>query len=300
MIRSFFGRLKDSVAGSTKTSVLSFLAVSNGTYRMACLLGFIAMLFRGGEKRLLGVAAAGTYVIYVVLTCVFYFVGLAYDNVPEVTLLFLLMGGIEAVLHAIQRGVIVAADAREIVPPEGCDGRVIRQVDPGSSRRADLLIWARRAAIAVAIAAIVIQWANTRTASLLANQNPAHPLILSTYPIYHAMAASIREGRIGQVDRAALQRYSALNDLSAAYERLPQNASHEWVNYYTLDIGYSFIVEAARLAFPALPDNHLRAHRPATGRRCRAGLCSCSTSSRNGVSGSAFSPPISTHRNGVF
>ena len=63
------------------------------------------MLIRGGEKRLLGVAAAGTYVIYVVLTCVFYFVGLAYDNVPEVTLLFLLMGGLEAVLHEIQRGV---------------------------------------------------------------------------------------------------------------------------------------------------------------------------------------------------
>ena len=31
------------------------------------------------------------------------------------------------------------------------------------------------------------------------------------------------------------------------------------MNYYTLDVGYSFIVEAARLAFPSLPDNHLRA-----------------------------------------
>ena len=31
------------------------------------------------------------------------------------------------------------------------------------------------------------------------------------------------------------------------------------MNFYTLDIGYSFIVEAARLAFPSLPDNHLRA-----------------------------------------
>jgi hypothetical protein len=136
---------------------------------------------------------------------------------------------------------------------------VTRQVGAGSSRRADLLIWARRAAIAVAITTIVIQWANTRTASLLANQNPAHPLILATYPIYHAMATGIREGRIGKVDLAGLRRYSSLNDLSAVYERLPQDASHEWVNYYTLDIGYSFIVEAARLAFPGLPDNHLRA-----------------------------------------
>jgi len=105
VIRSFFGRLKDSVAGSTRTSVLSFLAVSNGTYRLACLFGFFAMLLRGGEQRLLGTAAAGTYAIYVVLTCIFYFVGLAYDNVPEVTLLILFMGGLEAAWYEIQRGV---------------------------------------------------------------------------------------------------------------------------------------------------------------------------------------------------
>jgi hypothetical protein len=36
------------------------------------------------------------------LTCVFYFVGLAYDNVPEVTLLILLMGGLEAALHVAE------------------------------------------------------------------------------------------------------------------------------------------------------------------------------------------------------
>jgi hypothetical protein len=47
---------------------------------------------------------------------------------------------------------------------------------------------------------------NTRTSSLPANQNPAHPMILSTDSIYHAMATGIPEGRIGKVDRAALQR----------------------------------------------------------------------------------------------
>jgi hypothetical protein len=73
------------------------------------------------------------------------------------------------------------------------------------------------------------------------------------------MATGFREGRFGQVDLAALQRYFALKDPSAVYERLPRDAVHQWVNYYTLDIGYSFIVEAARLAFPTLPDNHLRA-----------------------------------------
>ena len=34
---------------------------------------------------MLAIAAGGTYVIYVVLTCAFYFVGLAYENVSEVT-----------------------------------------------------------------------------------------------------------------------------------------------------------------------------------------------------------------------
>jgi hypothetical protein len=122
-----------------------------------------------------------------------------------------------------------------------------------------MMIWVRRAAIALAVAATAIQWANTRSATLIANQNAAHPLILATYPIYHAMAASLREGRVGQVDQAALERYSSLHDPAAVYERLPRDARHEWVHYYTLDIGYSFIVEAARLAFPGLPDNHLRA-----------------------------------------
>jgi hypothetical protein len=122
-----------------------------------------------------------------------------------------------------------------------------------------MLPWLRRVLIAVAIVATAIQWVNTRAAMLLINQNPGHPMVLSTYPIYHSMATGLREGRIGQVDLPAVQRYSSLHDLSAVYERLPRDASHEWVNYYTLDVGYSFIVELARLAFPGLPDNHLRA-----------------------------------------
>ena len=72
-------------------------------YRVLCLLSLIAMLIRGGDRRLLGIAAAGTYVIYVLLTCVFYFVGLAYDNVSEVTLFVLFMGGFDSVLYVGRR-----------------------------------------------------------------------------------------------------------------------------------------------------------------------------------------------------
>ena len=39
----------------------------------------------------------------------------------------------------------------------------------------------------------------------------------------------------------------------------PPGSASEFVDYYSLDIGYSFIVELGRLAFPTLPDNHLRA-----------------------------------------
>jgi hypothetical protein len=119
--------------------------------------------------------------------------------------------------------------------------------------------WSKRTAIAVATVAIVVQWANSRASILHVNQDPARPMILDTYGYYHVMAMGLREGRIGQVDLAAVRRYQSLKDPSAPYQRLPPGAAHEWVSYYTLDIGYSFIVEAARLAFPGLPDNHLRA-----------------------------------------
>jgi hypothetical protein len=103
VIRSFFGRLRESLAGSTQTSVLSFLFVSNLTYRLLCVVGFVAMIARGGDRRLLAIAAGGSYLIYVVVTCIFYFVGLAYDNVTEVTLFILFMGLFDAALFAAAR-----------------------------------------------------------------------------------------------------------------------------------------------------------------------------------------------------
>jgi hypothetical protein len=103
VIRSFLGRLKESVLGTTQTSVLSFIFLSNLTYRILCLVGFAAMMVRGGDRRLLAQAAAGMFVIYVVLTCVFYFVGLAYDNVSEVTRFVLFIGAIDAVFLLAER-----------------------------------------------------------------------------------------------------------------------------------------------------------------------------------------------------
>jgi hypothetical protein len=45
------------------------------------------------------------HAIYVVLTCLFYIVTLAYQGVSEVTLLILFIGGLEAALYAFERAV---------------------------------------------------------------------------------------------------------------------------------------------------------------------------------------------------
>ena len=128
-----------------------------------------------------------------------------------------------------------------------------------SARAATAGMWLKRIFVAASIAIVALQWVNTRIAILHLNQSVASPVVLSTYAIYHDMATGLREGRIGQVDLLALNHNSKVTNPWAPYERLPREAEHRWVNYYTLDVGYSFIVEAARLAFPTLPDNHLRA-----------------------------------------
>ncbi len=85
--------------------------------------------------------------------------------------------------------------------------------------------WVARVLIGLAIIAITLQWVNTRVSILKMNQNPSHPIVLATYPIYHSMATGMREGRIGQVDLLAVRQYALLNNLSAPFERLPPGPS---------------------------------------------------------------------------
>jgi len=103
VLGSFFGRLRESATGSTQSSVLSFLFVSNIEYRLLCLLGLGYLIACGGDRRTIGIAAAGSYVIYVTLTSVFYFVGLAYDNVSQVTLFVMFMGFFDAIRQVAER-----------------------------------------------------------------------------------------------------------------------------------------------------------------------------------------------------
>ena len=87
--------------------------------------------------------------------------------------------------------------------------------------------WVVRVLVGFAIIAITLQWVNTRVSILRLNQNPANPVVLATYPIYHSMATGMREGRIGQVDLLAVRQYALLNNVSAPFERLPRDAEHQ-------------------------------------------------------------------------
>jgi hypothetical protein len=102
VVRSFLARLKESLLGTTKTSMPDpFPLLPSTAYRALCALGLTLMVLQRGERRLLAWAATGMYLVYVALTSVFYFVGLAYDNVSQVALFVLLMGLLDGTARAI-------------------------------------------------------------------------------------------------------------------------------------------------------------------------------------------------------
>jgi len=106
VVESFLGRLWESMTGTTSTSARAYPGVPNPLHRALCVLGFVVMHRRGGSRRLIAWIAGGWFVTYVGLTSLFYIVGLAYDNVSQVCLLFLSIGLLEAV-------------ARDLTSPNG-------------------------------------------------------------------------------------------------------------------------------------------------------------------------------------
>jgi hypothetical protein len=113
VVRSFLGRLGESLLGTTTTSLSPFPGLSNPIYRIICLAGLVLMVLRRGARRTLGLAAAGVYAIYVGLTSLFYFVGLAYDSVSQVALFVLMMGLLDSGAQLVG---VVAGKGREGTP----------------------------------------------------------------------------------------------------------------------------------------------------------------------------------------
>lgn len=103
VLRSLLGRLRESLLGTTATSLAPYPFLSNPLFRLLCLGGLVLMAVGGGERRWLGLAAAGTYLVYVLVTSLFYFVGLAYDNVSQVALFVLFLGGLDGAGRAAHR-----------------------------------------------------------------------------------------------------------------------------------------------------------------------------------------------------
>ena len=109
------------------------------------------------------------------------------------------------------------------------------------------------------VIAVALLWTNSRIFLMRRNQPGGRPVVLAGYYYYHAMAVALERGRIGQFDAVRLTRYFAKNDPLAPYTASAPGSPPQWRNYYALDVGYLFVVEAARLAFPALPDSVVRA-----------------------------------------
>lgn len=116
-----------------------------------------------------------------------------------------------------------------------------------------------RLALLASVLFLALLWVNTRILVLRKHQDPAKPLVLSGYYVFHAMAAALEEGRVGQLDLTRYREYAEAARPLAPYRPNARRGPAEYVNYYTLDVGYSFIVELARLFFPTLPDNYYRA-----------------------------------------
>jgi hypothetical protein len=110
VIRSFLGRLWESLSGTTRDSMAPYLGMPQAVHRLSCLAGLVLMLRAGGERRLLGLAAGGMFLLYVGLTSVFYFVGLAYDNVSQASLLVLFVGFLDALLRRARKRVAAPVD----------------------------------------------------------------------------------------------------------------------------------------------------------------------------------------------
>jgi hypothetical protein len=112
--------------------------------------------------------------------------------------------------------------------------------------------------ITLAFAVLALLWLNARIIILRKNQDPAKPTVLSSYPVFHGMAMALEEGRVGQFDLAAYYRHVALQDPAAPFPKHSAENPPQFVDCYSYDIGYSFIVEVARRSFPTLPDNYMR------------------------------------------
>ena len=80
-----------------------------------------------------------------------------------------------------------------------------------------------RALILAVAVSLALVWANSRILALRQSQDPARPLVLSGYYVFHAMAAALEEKAIGRVElRGGLASLKEVLEKNWAYGQAPE------------------------------------------------------------------------------
>ena len=108
--------------------------------------------------------------------------------------------------------------------------------------------------------AILYVWVQARLPKMIAYQTPPHPVMHGNYYSFHDMSEEWDHGnRPGVLNISKNGEYDALNNPYADYSQFQSRQKPQsFCDYYELDIGFLFPVDAARHIFGALPDNYLR------------------------------------------
>jgi hypothetical protein len=102
VLRSFISRFTESLLGVTATSSPRPMpGVPNALFRALAACGLLVMVRAGGPRRAVALLAFGLFLVYVLVTSLFYFVGFVYDNVPQVALITLLLGLFDALRQRV-------------------------------------------------------------------------------------------------------------------------------------------------------------------------------------------------------
>src|SRR5262249_20811324 len=83
------------------------------------------------------------------------------------------------------------------------------------------------------------------------------PICTTFYP-FLGLADGLVHGRFGELDANLVTEYTLHHAPYQGFSEFPRATPADFHPWYTTDIGYAFLVQLARVLFPALPDNYFR------------------------------------------
>jgi hypothetical protein len=105
------------------------------------------------------------------------------------------------------------------------------------------------------LSVLICLWASSRAEYYAMYQRPPSPIMHANYYTFHEMSVRLDEGAsLGNINITRMVRQTSPYGV---YDKsVPPNSTY--CDFYTLDPGFAYIVDAARHLFGALPDNYLR------------------------------------------